>query len=1026
MSKRSRLGAALVAAAMIWTVPLSARAVRDTLASAGNYTPAKGCVLPVPAGSPSTCTWQGIVLQSPQTESAIATPDLTQPCHPTTLAECEDTKVAVPSRVSPSSLYVKISWQHPNWSAYLYLIDPTGKLHGRGGIGCDTSSYEKGCGNQTTLPFDEVVVADPMPGVWTVRVAAVNVHDETYTGQVALTNSHPLEWARESLAQLTSHLTRSDPVNIVFAGWRPTPAELQELKAGLTSELVPSVSEKQFCDGGAGNDQAGSGLIQHETAHCTATAAPSDSNYIPTGAVPYFEPVRYLFNYQFLAADQVWTRDLFAAMKAATTQDHTLSPGRVPATAETGPFKAAYLAAYNATDGTYRGPSSQVTDTTKVDEIDGLTVEDWVQGHRMDGKYYRSFLDLSTGVLQSGAFIDPDPSATHDPYWNSNGAGPVNLDRDPQGVNSGVTFFLLDTFSPSYASDYFRTDHYHYWWTADHVQDPDLHVPDYSDNGRGWGGRYRFHLLDLGAAPSTYERADWVSASVAPDGGSAAFDPPIWDYRHSAQWNGSQSPGPLQAGGNTLGQVMGWEITQGLAFKYVGGYLYRPIPNDVYVVAINNLVDHYSLPSEGDLYVVDLDKIAQKSVALQALSSAAPYASVLPGPDQTRILGCAANRAAVVGNPTQVGVLTQGLVKEVPNPRCTTKPDGMQQAIEDAKANGSGELLPVTGAPNLPTYAVNQNYLRDYIDHHRSQYAPLYNGAFTVPVVNLMFEHEYNVALPLLVGGIAENTNGGEGWGQFDNVNDSLVPSQAIDCTLSSPVAPGCNGTPDVFRHDYGLTYVMEHEAAHFLGVNHPHDGANTVEKSTDGQWHYYYSMLKWLYDFSASPTTYAGSYGTYEIVDQERLMVGHAAEYLKQAEDWVADDWFQEGAAGHTTASPAVAARQKRAAADIAQATSLFRAGDYLHAMYAMRNAALHAKGVVQAPVAPHRLTTDEAAHDRNAIFAIHPQPAYGSGARPATFPAQWVGTGKPAASNGSSPIITVKHAAHAVVTYFCHIHWG
>ena len=53
----------------------------------------------------------------------------------------------------------------------------------------------------------------------------------------------------------------------------------------------------------------------------------------------------------------------------------------------------------------------------------------------------------------------------------------------------------------------------------------------------------------------------------------------------------------------------------------------------------------------------------------------------------------------------------------------------------------------------------------------------------------------------------------------------------AIDCAHSSPVAPGCNGIPDTFRHDYGLTYTMEHEAAHFLGVNHPHDGAVTVER---------------------------------------------------------------------------------------------------------------------------------------------------------------------------------------------------
>jgi hypothetical protein len=48
--------------------------------------------------------------------------------------------------------------------------------------------------------------------------------------------------------------------------------------------------------------------------------------------------------------------------------------------------------------------------------------------------------------------------------------------------------------------------------------------------------------------------------------------------------------------------------------------------------------------------------------------------------------------------------------------------------------------------------------------------------------------------------------------------------------------------------------------------------------------------MLKWLYDASASPTTYAGTYGTYEIVDQERLMAGHAAEYLRQMQDWLRD----------------------------------------------------------------------------------------------------------------------------------------
>ncbi|MDQ1458786.1 MAG: hypothetical protein QOI08_270, partial [Actinomycetota bacterium] len=848
--------------------------------SAGTYVP-PSCTLGVPsASSPAGCTWQGVALQSPGSESAIATPDLSTACHPDTTAECEDTTVVVPAGVSPSSLYVKVAWQHPVWSAFMYVIDPTGALKGQGAIGCDTSSFEKGCGNQTSLPFDELVVADPMPGTWTVRVAAVSMHDEPYTGTVALTNSHPLQYVREALAQLTSHLTRWMPVNIVFAGWKPTATELGDMQESLTSELMPSVSEKQFCDGADTRDSGGSGLVQHETSHCTATETPGATNYSASGAVPYFEPLRYLFQYHFVAADDAWTRDLFTVMKQATTQDHTLSASRIPETTETASFKTGYLAAYNAQYGTADRGSKQVTDTSRVDEIDGPQVESWIEAHRLDTKYTRSFTDLVTGKRRNAAFIDPDPNATRDPFWNGNGAHAVNVDTNPQGVNNGMTFFLLDTFTPSYADDYFRADHYHYWWTADHVKDPDTGSASFIDNGRGWGGRYRFHILDLGSAPSTYERADWVAATIAPDGGSAAFDPPIWDYRNNPQWNGSLPATHLQAGGNTLGQVMGWEVTQGLAFKYVGGYLYRPIPNDVYILATTDVVDHYSLPSEGDLYSVDMTKVAQNGVALRALSSAAPYDAFVPGPSQTRVLGCATSRAVIVGNPTQIGVLTKGLVSQVPDPKCDGStpletPDGLQQSIEDAKANGAGELFDV-GGTTVPDFAVDQHLIRDYVDHNRAQYAPLHAGAFTVPVVNIMFEHAYNVALPLLVGGIAENVNGGEGWGQFDNVNDSLVPAAAIDCSQSSPAAPGCNGNPDTFRHDYGLTYVMEHEAAHFLGVNHPHDGAVTVERAADGQWHYYYEMLKWLYDSSASPTTYAGTYGTYEIVDQERLMAGH------------------------------------------------------------------------------------------------------------------------------------------------------
>jgi hypothetical protein len=367
-------------------------------------------------------------------------------------------------------------------------------------------------------------------------------------------------------------------------------------------------------------------------------------------------------------------------------------------------------------------------------------------------------------------------------------------------------------------------------------------------------------------------------------------------------------------------------------------------------------------------------------------------------------------------------------VTQVPDPKCgltpENQPDAFQQAIEDAKANGSSALVNIGGAPAVPTYSVNQDYIRDYVDLHRPDYAPLYDGAFTVPVVNIMFEHAYTVALPLVVGGIAENVNGGEGWGQIDNVNDQYIMAAAIDCPNSSPVAPGCNGIPDTFRHDVGLTYTMEHESAHFLGLNHPHDGAVTVG-TTNGQWHYYYQMLKWLYDVSASPTTYAGTYDTYETIDQERLMAGHAAEYLKQSEDWLADSYFMDAVTGRSSISSKTRSRLQAAMADRAQATVLFQRGDYLHAMYGMRNAALHAKGVNSKAVTPHLMSLDQAAHDSSAIFRITPQKAYVTSAPVNAEPLWWTTLPPPAPASTSSTAAVPVSAKKGPTANFCHLRY-
>ena len=923
-------------------------------------------------GNPDTFKWKGITLNSPGTAGAVAKPTTT--CAPAK-GNCEDITLQVPSGLDQSTLYVKIQWQHPAWKAYLYAIQPDGTpTANSASLGCDSSSFDRGCGNETTLNYDELTIPNPQPGVWHLKVAAVAIHNEGYTGIASLTNSAPLQYAKESLQALTQYLTRNQRVNIVFAGWTPTATELAAMKGSLTRQFQPSVAEKQGCDGDDARDGQASGLVQHETCHYTGTD-PNNSNVVPQMAnfVPYFEPVSFNLDYHFIKAGDNWTQALFDVAHSNTTWNVDYSQSRIPQTTETAPFKRAYLDEYNQTSGKFRGPDRQVTDPRHVDMVDGPAVEEWIWQNRLNPAFKSSFTDLTSGAVGGPQFINPDPSATYDPAWNNNGTTAVNVDRNPQGVNEGITFFLLDTFTPPYALADFPADHYHTWWTKDHVKDPDTGQPAFADNGRGWGGRYRFHMLDLGAAPTTYERSNWLSASANDNDGSAGFDPPIWQYRNDPRWNGSLPALPTQVAGNNIGSVLGFEITQGIAFKYIGAYLYRPIPNDVYVVAVNNWVDYYSTPAGGGLYSVNMDKVVNSRLAIKGLSSSAPYSTFIPGPSSTLTLGCSANRVEFTGTPfASAPIPGHG----IPNASCT-KSDPIQEVIEQAKSNGSGALVH-TSAGDVYDLAVNQNVIRDFIDMNRPKYAPLYDGAFTVPVINIMFEKNYNVAIPLIVGGIASPRLDGEGWGQFDNVNENLVPKQAIDCSKSASTAPGCNGIPDIYRHDYNLTYTVIHEASHFLGLPHPHDGTNSVEISSAGTWTYYYSMLKWLYDISASPTTYAGDYSVYEQTDQERLMYGHTAEYLKQAQDALADSYFMDGVAGRTTPSAATSARQNAYQSYRGLSSQLFQKGDYLHAMYAMKDAYLVAAGDTEAPVAPHQVSQKDAAARHHVLFTINPQAAF------------------------------------------------
>jgi hypothetical protein len=987
----------------------------------------------VSGGGHDLFNWTGIALQSPDSSSSVPDATTNYNCDPSTgEASCEDVKLTVPRGVSPSTLYVKIAWTHPVWKAYLYVTSPDKSKTYGGPLGCDTDVFNKGCGNETALPVDEVTIPSPAPGDWTVRVAAVNIHDETYQGMASLVNADPFQYSKETLKALTKDLTKQQRVNIAFVGWKPDAQVLSDIRAALPDEYIPSSASKQSADANDTRDLPGSGLIQHEVNHYTGTD-PTNSNCCTppfTGRfVPYFQPIKFVPRYHFLAADDTYTKDLFGAMKAATSPNQDFGSDAVYATnvQNVPSHERAYLENYNAHyGGQFRGAHPAQCDPSdcKVDMIDEFKVEDWIHNTRLDPKYCNSFTDLQSGAKSGAQFINPDPNAVRDPYWDGNGTHAVNVDSQPQGTSQDITFFFIDTFFPTYADQYFNLGRYHTLASFDHIKDPDTGAAQQIDNARGWGGRFRFYFQDLGAAPSFYERENWLREEASVADGSAGFDPPIWQYRNDPSWNGTAAPSDpatmqVRAAGSVFGGVLGWDVNQGFAFKYIGSYLYRPIPSDAYVLATNNWIDFYSQPAQQGFYDINFSKVYNPALGIKALNSASPYATFtdslpeLPNLSTPNKLGCANNHHTlnvVPVQPVRDALTIQGCAQGVAeNP--------IQHAIEDGKNHGAlGTTVNTPSGPiSIPDAGVNAGDLRNFVDHNRATYAPLKAGVFTVPVLNIYFEKLYNVAIPLIVGGLAEGTNDGEGWGQIDNLNERSVTKAAINCAASSPAAPACLPGGGPFSNARAMTYIVQHEAAHFQGLHHPHDGTASVEKAQGpeipaspftGQWHYYYSMNKWQYDMTASPTTYGHTYGIYEVVDQDRLMYGHVSEYAKQAQDWIADGYFNEAALGATSPSASLQQRETAMKSEKSTAATLFQNGDYLHAQYEMRNAMLHAKGFFFPAVAPHRMSLAEAADaaafpacpagasaaafagcsnaqdivNGHEIFNINPQPVYSS----------------------------------------------
>jgi hypothetical protein len=567
---------------------------------------------------------------------------------------------------------------------------------------------------------------------------------------------------------------------------------------------------------------------------------------ISSGGDATFEPLHFRYRYNFITTPEAYNRALFAAAKAATTSgDYSL------------PFDRTFIESYNARAAAERGGNS-VAPGSDIDFIDGFTLEDWVAAHP-----------------------------------------PAGLDFDLKKPANGYTYFVIDSYRPSYAGEYFNLSRYHNFRVMNKLTiDPDSGSQNGFDWARVWGGRYRFLMLDVGAAPNSWEApvtlANTKIFRLQGDGDSSLFDPPIWHYSED-----------LEPFYNLLGEDVQWAIWM----RFTRGYLYPPHPFLKYILAVNTWHDadaYTPWPSK-------LETLYKDKLVLNAYQELIPYAD-FEGFSHYKYLA---------------------------------KGDREQDAIDKGKQQ-SVSRLPVP-------FTVSTRPTMQMIDQNRAAYAPLVPGAFTIPVVNVVFQGAWTWSLPAIVGGVAEG-QGGEPWGQLQNVNDRTKwPGATSDVTDSqgaahSPLVPDVRveGVDNVAR--FGFTSTTLHEAGHFVGLSHTHDTvgydwhAGPVDKP-DG----YFEGIDWMYTTTASPMGYGWSYHKFEVMDKDNTWIGHAIEWLNQAQYDLADAYAALDSKKFKSLPPAVAAAKSKAQGMIDGSLAAMRGGDYLGAAKKAAGAKTMATSVVK-----------------------------------------------------------------------------
>jgi pre-peptidase len=698
---------------------------------------------------------------------------------------------------------------------------------------------------------EQVTLDSPAAGTYTVQVVAFMVNPgDTYTGTATMTVAPPpvtpdpssVQWAWDASKPQESVTV---PLRVVMVGFKPGEVDESKVLGEIPNYQQPGVliprgqaNNPDNADFPFGADT----LVNHGRSYYDSVK-------------PFLVPYEYRWQPQVIYAPDAFTTGLFGAMmQNSSTGDFSDSRART------------YLEKYNADRGVYRGAANLVTPNAPVRFVNGEPVEDWI-------------------AANSQALLG----------WSS---GPKGGKRTSPGT-PGYTVYILNTWDSPQALAALRPQHEYHVFKIDRT-DPDTNLFAGIDWARVWGGNYRFMMVDTGAGPNPYESESWANRRRSALG-SAAYDPPLWEYRANAPrpvtavhlangWTQAVTPGSTWDK-NQLGLDLGRTVQEAVGFRFEHSYLYEPWPSTGQYFMSNN-VWHDKFAEVP--WPTDLTKLFNQQAVLSGLSTLVPYFSF--------------------AGDTKYEYLNQGGADF----------DADQAMLQQAKQNGDD----VAGAPFVSMKTLTG---MDYLDAHASRFERGGACYTTIPTINVVAEKHYAWALPIAAG-IATNRDGVP-WGVMNSVNDVFKYSGADkDPMLMAVHPPTATGS---------FTYTAIHEASHFLGLAHPHDTIG-ASRNADGSPHYW-DGFTWTFDSTKAPTTYAHDELTYGVLDQENIARGHSAYYLKWANEALADGGTAYSQKGLNTVGQLPAADQKlrkSAISSMATARQRFAAFDFINAAFAAQKA--------------------------------------------------------------------------------------